>query len=43
MSKKHLGLYCSEFAFRWNHRKMGIKQTIEAALCGFQAKRLTYK
>lgn len=43
MSKKHLGLYCSEFAFRWNHRKMEIADTMVAAITGTQAKRLTYK
>lgn len=43
MSKKHLARYCTEFAFRWNHRKMSQESAVHAAISGSIAKRLTYR
>jgi transposase-like protein len=42
MSKKHLHRYCSEFSFRWNHRKTNDSVRTEAALRQAEGKRLTY-
>jgi transposase-like protein len=43
ISKQHLGLYCDEFAFRWNHRKITDgERTIEAIKNG-EGRRLQYK
>ncbi len=42
MSKKHLHRYCSEFSFRWNHRKTNDSARTEAALRQAEGKRLTY-
>ncbi len=43
VSKQHLGRYCDEFAFRWNHRKVNDGIRAEAAIKGADGKRLTYK
>jgi transposase-like protein len=42
MSKKHLGRYCDEFSFRWDHRKVADGERTEAAISGADGKRLTY-
>lgn len=43
MSKKHLHRYCSEFSFRWDHRKVTDGERREAALRRVSGKRLMYK
>lgn len=43
MSKGHLHLYCAEFNFRWNHRKMSDSQRRDAAFRQAPGKRLKYK
>jgi hypothetical protein len=42
LSKKHLRRYCSEFEFRWNHRKITDGERMVAALKGVSGKRLMY-
>ncbi len=43
MSRKHLGRYCEEFSFRWDHRKMNDSDRTEAAIKAAEGKRLTYR
>jgi transposase-like protein len=43
MSKKHLHRYCSEFAFRWCHRKVTDDERTIAAIAGAEGKRLFYR
>jgi transposase-like protein len=43
MSKKHLPLYCSEFSFRWNGRKVSDSERRDAAYKQAPGKRLKYK
>jgi len=43
MSKKHLHRYCSEFSFRWCHRKTTDTERTEAAIQQAEGKRLLYK
>ncbi len=43
LSKKHLHRYCSEFAFRWTHRKATDGERTRAALAGTEGKRLKYR
>jgi len=43
ISKQHIGRYCDEFAFRWNHRKVNDGTRAEHAIMGAEGKRLTYK
>jgi hypothetical protein len=43
VSRKHLGRYCDEFAFRWNTRYVTDAVRTEAAILKSQAKRLTYR
>jgi transposase-like protein len=43
ISKKHLGKYCDEFSFRWNHRKVTDGFRTENAIKGIVGKRLTYR
>jgi len=43
MSRKHLGRYCDEFGFRWDHRRVSDSECTEAAIAGAEGKRLTYK
>lgn len=43
MSRKHLGRYCHEFSFRWDHRKTNDGQRTVAAVAGAAGKRLTYR
>lgn len=43
MSKAHLGRYCSEFVFRWNHRKLTDAQRTQQALSMVAGKRLMYR
>jgi transposase-like protein len=42
VSKKHLGLYISEFDFRWNHRKTTDGERTVAGLARCKGKRLSY-
>jgi transposase-like protein len=42
LSKKHLHRYCSEFEFRWNHRKVTDGERMVAAIKGAAGKRLFY-
>jgi transposase-like protein len=42
LSKKHLHRYCSEFEFRWNHRKVTDGERMVAAIRGVVGKRLFY-
>ena len=43
MSKKHLHRYCSEFSFRWCHRKTTDTERTEVAIQQAEGKRLRYK
>lgn len=43
ISKQHLGRYCDEFSFRWNHRKVTDGERAEAAIKGAFGRRLTYR
>jgi len=43
ISKKHLGRYCDEFSFRWNHRKVTDGFRTENAIRGMSGKRLMYR
>lgn len=43
VSRKHLGRYCDEFAFRWNHRKTTDGERTIAALRQAPGKRLVYQ
>jgi len=43
VSKKHLGRYCDEFAFRWNLRRVNDGERTLAAIRGSEGKRLTYR
>lgn len=43
MSKKHLLRYCTEFGFRWNHRKVSDGERTESAIKQAEGKRLTYE
>lgn len=42
LSKKHLHRYCTEFEFRWNHRKVTDGERMVAAIKGVVGKRLFY-
>ena len=42
LSKKHLHRYCSEFEFRWNHRKVTDGERMVAALKGVKGRRLYF-
>lgn len=42
LSKKHLHRYCTEFEFRWNHRKVTDGERMVAAIKGVSGKRLMY-
>jgi len=42
-SRKHLHRYCSEFSFRWCHRKTTDTERTEAAIARAEGKRLLYK
>jgi transposase-like protein len=42
LSKKHLHRYCTEFEFRWNHRKVTDGERMVAAILGVKGKRLMY-
>lgn len=42
LSKHHLHRYCTEFAFRWNHRKVADGVRMVAAIKGAEGKRLMY-
>jgi hypothetical protein len=43
VSREHLGHYCDEFSFRWNHRKVTDGERTVAAIRGISGKRLTYQ
>jgi transposase-like protein len=43
ISKKHLHRYCTEFGFRWDHRKITDGERMVVAIKGAEGKRLTYK
>lgn len=43
LSKQHLQRYCSEFAFRWNYRKVSDGERMVAAIEGAEGKRLMYR
>lgn len=43
MSQAHLGRYCAEFDFRYNHRKATDAERADKALQGIIGKRLTYR
>jgi transposase-like protein len=43
VSKQHLGLYCDEFSFRWNRRKMTDSQRTVEAIRAAEGKRLMMK
>jgi transposase-like protein len=43
VSKEHLGMYCDEFAFRWNTRRMTDGERTVVAVKSIEGKRLTYK
>ena len=43
MSDKHLGRYCDEFSFRWDHRKVNDSDRTVAAIKGAAGKRLMYR
>jgi transposase-like protein len=42
LSKKHLHRYCTEFGFRWMHRKVTDGERMVAAIKGVTGKRLMY-
>ena len=43
VSPWHLHLYCDEFSFRWNHRKVTDSERTTAAVQGVAGKRLMYR
>ncbi len=43
VSKQHLGRYCDEFSFRWNHRKISDGERTIEAIKGAEGRRLQYK
>lgn len=43
MSKKHLHRYCSEYEFRWTHRKVSDSERMEAVIRQVGGKRLMYE
>ncbi|MDD5556551.1 MAG: IS1595 family transposase [bacterium] len=43
VSREHLGRYCDEFSFRWNHRKVSDGERTIAAIRGIAGKRLAYQ
>lgn len=43
VSEKHLGRYCDEFSFRWNHRKIDDGLRTVCAISGAEGKRLMYR
>jgi transposase-like protein len=42
ISKKHLHRYCTEFGFRWDHRKVTDGERMVDAIKGAEGKRLMY-
>ena len=42
ISKRHLGRYCDEFSFRWDHRRTTDGERTVAAIQGMAGKRLLY-
>lgn len=43
VSPHHLGRYCDEFSFRWNHRQIGDSERTFEAIRGAEGRRLLYK
>lgn len=43
VSEAHLQRYCTEFDFRYNHRKVTDAERTDAAMIGAKGKRLTYR
>ena len=43
VSRGHLGRYCDEFAFRYEHRKASDGQRTKMLVAGAEGKRLIYK
>jgi transposase-like protein len=43
LSKHHLHRYCTEFEFRWNHRKISDGHRMVKAIEGAEGKRLVYR
>jgi transposase-like protein len=43
LSKKHLHRYCTEFGFRWNHRRVSDGERMVAAIQGAEGRRLMYR
>jgi transposase-like protein len=43
LSKKHLHRYCTEFAFRWNRRKITDGERMVEAINGIEGKRLFFR
>jgi transposase-like protein len=43
MSKQHLHRYCTEYEFRWNHRKVSDHARMDSAISGIGGKRLVYE
>ena len=43
ISRKHLGRYCDEFAFRWSHRHLDDRERTKQALKNVTGRRLPYR
>jgi transposase-like protein len=43
LSKAHLHRYCTEFGFRWDHRKVSDGERMTEAIKGVEGKRLMYR
>lgn len=43
VSRQHLGRYCDEVCFRWNHRQVTDAERTAAAIRGADGKRLVYR
>jgi hypothetical protein len=43
VSKQHLGRYCDEFSFRWNHRKITDGERTIEAVKSSEGRRLMYR
>lgn len=43
VSPRHLGRYCDEFSFRWNHRQVSDSERTFEAIRGVEGRRLSYR
>jgi hypothetical protein len=43
VSREHLGRYCDEFSFRWDHRELSDRERTEIALKQSEGRRLRYR